>query len=182
MTAAAKRNRESPSMQSLRSVLIVTAIVAGIGCVTSLARPSRQIQLVELPGWEEPIPRNGKPVHAVVEVKERGAISLNDRIVDLESLPGNIRALTMRYPMALFRAESGVSYAISVKVLRAIAKAGVPRSKICFDDLALHRHFENSPYPANRKAPEPFNKGGLIDLVEMPAGNCASLLMPPPIY
>ena len=85
-------------MQNLRSVLIVSAILAGIGCVTSLTRPSIQVLLIDLPGWEEPIPRNGKPIHAVVEVTEEGAVSLNGTIVDVEILPESLLALGMRYP------------------------------------------------------------------------------------
>lgn len=169
---------------------MVSAILAGIGCLTHLSRPSQHVHWIQLPGWEEPQAAHIIPDHALITVHREGPISLNGHDIAITSLSAKIRSQSMRYPMVLLRPDADVPTSTLLKVLQAIRTAGVIPSRICFDDLARYRVFEKEPYPENtiarapprEKKPEAQSDGVIAGSAGALVGSCNTLTQPPPIF
>lgn len=172
-------------MSSLRSFLIVAAILSGIASLIRLSAPGATLHMIELPDWNgEELTKRRNIEHALVELRDDQAVFLNRQEVSLDELAMRIRDLGMRHPIVLFRAGSDVPQTFVLRVFEAIAKAGVTQSRLCLDpsNLARHRKFEQPPFKDSETAisapavkPQPGQ-------TEFHAGDCETLTLPPPLY
>jgi hypothetical protein len=168
-------------MHNVRSLLIVSAILAAICAATGLAGPRPRIPTIEQRCCDQPDPAIRTLEYAVVEVLADGAVTLNGAKVRVTALDANIRRLAMRHPMVLFIPDAEAPYHRVVDALEGIDAAGVPPSRICLGPLDHFRIYESEPFEQGETEilPRAQDASGLPDIAP---GNCATLVQMPPLY
>lgn len=151
-----------------------------------LAASERQVHalLVDLPQGIE-APPDFAPPYMVVNVTQRGALSLDGKSIPLAGLAEAIRARGSDWPIVLLRADPDTAYDIVAHVLDRISEAGVASRDICFDpgQLDAFRRFDRIAFvpavtlidpgpPAGTDAPPFF---------DLPPSGCEQFIVPMPL-
>jgi hypothetical protein len=168
-------------MHNVRSLLIVSAILAAICAATALAGPRPRIPTIERRCCDQPDPAIRTLEYAVVEVLADGAVTLNGATVRVTALSANIRRLAMRHPIVLFTPHAEAPYHRVVEALKGIDAAGVLPSRICLEPLGRFRIHESDPFEQGETEilPRAQEASGLPEIAP---GNCATLVQMPPLY
>lgn len=151
-----------------------------------LAASERQVHalLVDLPqGFERP-PDFALP-YMVVDVSQRGELSLDGKPVPLAGLTQAIRASAADWPIVLLRADPDTAYDIVAHVLDRISEAGVASRDICFDpgQLGAFRRFDKIAFIPALTLIEPENPSwaDAPPSFDLPPSGCEQFIVPMPV-